>query len=170
MVAINTNGKGLRKDTTVNIEQTGEFVYNMATYDLREAVSRTAVDMPPEADEFELAGLTKAPSIKVKPCRVAESPIQFECVYHQTVRLPGIWPHGTVDLIIGKVVVVHIKDEFIMPDGKIDILKIKPLARLGYYDYTFVDNCFEIVTPTKNPEELFGLEGASVIASRRPKG
>ncbi len=166
MIAINQSIKGTRKDTTVNIEQNGEFVYNMATYDLREAVSRSAVEEPPEVDEFELAGLSKVASVKVKPCRVGESPIQFECVHHQTIRLPGIGPQGTVDLIIGKVVLVHIKDEFILPDGKIDILKIKPLARLGYHDYTVVESIFEMKTPAKSPDELFGLEGASVIASR----
>ena len=169
MVAINQSVKGYRKDTTNNIEETGEFVYNMATYDLREAVCRSAVEEAPEVDEFVLAGLTRVPSIKVKACRVMESPIQFECTHHQTIRLPGQGLQGAVDLIIGKVVMIHIKDEFILPNGKIDILKIKPLARLGYHDYTFVESCFEMKTPAKDPAELFGLEGASVVASRPAK-
>ena len=66
----------------------------MATYELREAVNKSAAEVPPDVDEFELAGVTKAPSIKIKPCRVAESPVQFECVYHQTLRLPGNRTHG----------------------------------------------------------------------------
>ena len=95
---------------TVNIEETGEFVYNMVTYDLRKALNITAAGFPPEVDEFEKAGLTKEPSVLVKPPRVKESPIQFECKYVQTIRLPGEGRVGTADIIIGKVVGVHIKD------------------------------------------------------------
>lgn len=159
MFAANQNTRGGRKDSVVNAEQTGEFVYNMATYDLREAVNRSASEVPPEVDEFELAGLTKAPSIRVKPCRVAESPIHFECRYYGTLRLPGNGPMGTVDLIIGRVVLIHIKDDILTPDGRIDILKIRPLARLGYYDYTTVDSLFEMVIPGSNEALLVGLEG-----------
>jgi flavin reductase (DIM6/NTAB) family NADH-FMN oxidoreductase RutF len=159
MFAANQNTRGMRKDTVVNVEQTGEFVYNMATYDLREAVNRSAAEVPPDVDEFELAGVTKAPSVRVKPCRVAESPIQFECRYHATLRLPGNGPMGTVDVIIGRVVLVHIKDDVIAPDGRIDILRIRPLARLGYYDYTTVESIFEMVIPTDNEALLAGLEG-----------
>ena len=144
LVSINQGHLQNRKDTTVNIEETGEFVYNMATYELRGALNISAAEFPPDTDEFEIAGLTKAPSVIVKPYRVKESPIQFECVYVQTIRLPGSGRVGTADIIIGKVVGVHIKDEFILPDGKLDILKIRPLARLGYSDYTTVDSIFEM--------------------------
>ena len=153
-----------RKDTTNNIEQTGEFVYNMVTYDLREKMNITAAEFPPEVDEFEAAGLEKAPSRLVKPFRVAESPIQFECTYFQTIRLPGNGRIGTADIIIGKVVVVHIKDEYITEDGKIDIVKIKPLARLGYSDYTTVDHSFEIAASTiagERDDLSLGLIGAA---------
>ncbi len=159
MIAANQTTKGRRKDTVINIEETGEFVYNMATYELREAVNRSAQEVSPEVDEFELAGLTKVPSIKVKPCRVGESPVHFECIYHQTIRLPGNSPMGSVDMVIGRVILVHIKDEFIGPDGRIDILRIKPLARLGYYDYTTVESRFEMVIPGANEALLSGLEG-----------
>jgi flavin reductase (DIM6/NTAB) family NADH-FMN oxidoreductase RutF len=161
MFAANQNTRGERKDSTVNAERTGEFVYNMATYDLREAVNQSAQEVPYGVDEFELAGLTKAPSILVKPFRVAESPIQFECRYHQTLRLPGKSAMGTVDIIIGLVVGIHIKDECIGKDGKIDILNIRPIGRLGYYDYTTVDNKFEMVIPGMNEKLLAGLEGAA---------
>jgi flavin reductase (DIM6/NTAB) family NADH-FMN oxidoreductase RutF len=160
MFAANQNTRGQRKDTVVNSEQTGEFVYNMATFELREAVNISAAEVPPEVDEFELAGVTKAPSIRVKPCRVAESPVQFECRYHQTLRLPGNGLMGTADVIIGRVVLVHIKDEIIGADGRLDIIKIRPLARLGYYDYTVVDSLFEMVIPGENDNLLKGLEGA----------
>ena len=163
-VSINQGHLQNRKDTTNNIEQTGEFVHNMVTYDLREAMNITAAEFPPGVDEFEKAGLEKAPSVLVKPWRVAASPIQFECTYVQTIRLPGNGRVGSADIIIGKVVGVHIKDEFIGTDGKIDILSIKPLARMGYSDYTTVDRVFEI-KPSKLAgvrEDLsLGLEGAA---------
>ncbi len=73
MFAANQKTDGHRKDSAVNAEQSGEFVYNMATYNLREAVNRSAVNVPPDVDEFELAGVTKAPSVRVAPSRVAGS-------------------------------------------------------------------------------------------------
>lgn len=159
MFAANQTSRGTRKDTVVNTEETGEFVYNMATYPLREAVNLSAAEVPPEVDEFDLARVTKAPSIRVKPCGVAESPVQFECIHHQTLRLPGKGAMGTVDVVIGKVILVHIKDEVIGKDGRLDVVKIRPLARLGYYDYTTVDSLFEMVIPGDNASLLSGLEG-----------
>jgi flavin reductase (DIM6/NTAB) family NADH-FMN oxidoreductase RutF len=160
MFAANQNTLGKRKDTTMNAEQTGEFVYNMVTWDLKDAMNRSAQETAPDVDEFDLAGVTKAPSKRVKPFRVAESPIHMECLYHQTLRLPGSGTMGTVDIIIGRVVAVHIKDEFIAEDGKIDIPKIKPIGRLGYYDYSVIDNRFEMVIPGDNKDLSSGLEGA----------
>jgi len=168
MFAANQKTDGRRKDTVVNTEETKEFVYNMATYDLREAVNVSAAEVPPEVDEFELAKVAKAPSIKVKPCRVAESPVQFECRYTQTVRLPGNGVMGTVDIVIGRVVLVHIKDEVLRADGRLDVLKIRPLARLGYYDYTTVDSLFEMRIPGENAALLTGLEGNAGRARGKP--
>lgn len=168
MFAANQTTEGIRKDTVQNIEQTGEFVYNMATYDLREAVNRSASEVPPGVDEFDLAGVSRVPSVVVKPSRVAESPIQFECIYHQTLRLPGNGAMGTVDVIIGRVVQVHIKDEYIGQDGRIDVVAIRPLARLGYYDYTTVDSVFEMMIPGGNETLLTGLEGAVSITKNTP--
>ncbi len=87
MFSAGQNSHGRRKDTVVNAEQMGEFVWNMATYELRDAVNKSAEEVPPEVDEFDLSGVTKAPSRVVKPCRVAESPVHFECMYHQTTAL-----------------------------------------------------------------------------------
>lgn len=169
MIALNQNTKGKRKDTAINIEETGEFVYNMVPFNLAGAMNKTSVEVGPEVDEFEAVGLNKISSIKIKPARVKESPVQFECVYYNTIRLPGIGIHGAVDLIIGKVVMIHIKDEYILSNGKLDILKIRPLARLGYSDYTTVDTIIEMQKPTDNELELFGLYGASVVKSRAKK-
>ena len=82
LVAINQTFDGLRKDTTNNIESTGEFVYNMVTYELREKMNVSSCRFPPEVDEFEMSGLTKAESVLVRPYRVAESPIQLECRHY----------------------------------------------------------------------------------------
>jgi flavin reductase (DIM6/NTAB) family NADH-FMN oxidoreductase RutF len=147
MVGCNQYDTGKRKDTVVNIEQTGEFVCNMVTYDLRTAMNASAAELPPEVDEFAVAGLSKAPSVRVKPCRVAESPVHLECRHYQTIRLPGYTPAQSVDMIIGKVVLIHIKDEVIDANGKVDIVKIRPLARLGYFDYAVIDQIFEILRP-----------------------
>jgi flavin reductase (DIM6/NTAB) family NADH-FMN oxidoreductase RutF len=160
MVGCGRHRTGRRKDTVTNIEETGEFVYNMATYDLRLAMNESAAELPPEVDEFVAAGLTKAPSIRVKPCRVAESPVQMECRYYQTIRLPGYTPEQSVDMIIGRVVLIHIQDEVIDANGKVDIVKIRPLARLGYQDYSCVDRIFELLRP--EPQDLSGLQAAAV--------
>jgi flavin reductase (DIM6/NTAB) family NADH-FMN oxidoreductase RutF len=66
---------------------------------------------------------------------------------------------GTVDVVIGEVLGVHINDAFIMPDGKLDIVKMQPIGRLGYYDYTIVDSVFEMTIPGLNEEVRAGMEG-----------
>jgi len=159
MFSANQKTNGKRKDTVVNAEETGEFVHNMATWNLREAVNISAQETPPDVDEFELAGVTKEPSRLVKPYRVKESPLHMECRYHQTLRLPGRGIMGTVDVVIGLVVGINIQDEFILPSGKLDILKMKPLARLGYYDYTVVESVLEMVIPGTNEDVRSGMEG-----------
>jgi flavin reductase (DIM6/NTAB) family NADH-FMN oxidoreductase RutF len=158
MFAANQNTQGYRKDTTVNAESQKAFVWNMATFDLRDAVNRSSEELPADVDEFAYAGLTKSPSRLVRPPRVAESPIQFECVYLQTVRIPGNGKMGTVDVVFGRVVAIHIADEVLI-DGRIDIARIRPLARLGYYEYTCVDHVFSMAPP-KNEGLAAGLEGS----------
>lgn len=140
MIAANHMDGRNRKDTCTNIEQTGEFVWNMATYDLREAVNKTAAVL--KGDEFEFAGLTKEPSKLVKPWRVKESPIQFECKLYTSLHLPGASVPGRVDVIIGRVVGVHIASRAINEDGLIDLPKLKPIARCGYYQYSVVERVF----------------------------
>ena len=160
MFSANQDTTGNRKDSVRNAEQTGEFVWNMATYELRDAVNISAEELPHGVDEFERAGLQKLPSKLVKPMRVARSPIQFECVYLNTLRFPGTPPMGTADVVFGRVVAVHIADEAIDVNGMVDVLKIQPLARMGYYDYTFVDNKFQMVIPGNSKALLAGLEGS----------
>ena len=160
MFSANQDTAGKRKDSVRNAEQTGEFVWNMATYALRDAVNISAEELPHGVDEFERAGLQKLPSTRVKPARVALSPIQFECVYLNTLRFPGVPPMGTADVVFGRVVAVHIADEVIDVNGMVDVMKIQPLARMGYFDYTFVDNTFQMVIPGNSKALLAGLEGS----------
>ena len=160
MFSANQDTRGGRKDSVRNAEATGEFVWNMATWAQREAVNISAEELPADVDEFERAGLTKVPSRKVRPARVSGSPIQFECVYLNTVRFPGTPPMGAVDVVFGKVVAIHIDDDAIDEKGHVDVLKIKPIARMGYYDYTTVDNIFQMVIPGNSKALLAGLEGS----------
>jgi flavin reductase (DIM6/NTAB) family NADH-FMN oxidoreductase RutF len=137
---------GGNKDTLRSIEETGEFVMNVATYDLREAVNATSAHVPRGTDEFALAGLSKAASRLVKPPRVAESPANFECRLYQIVPLPG--DDGAVDnhLVIGRVVGIHIDDRFIV-EGRIDTVAMRPLARLGYSEYAAIGESFRMRRP-----------------------
>lgn len=162
MFAANQSIYGGRKDTVRNAEETGWFVWNMATWDLREAVNISAKASAADVDEFEASGVTKKSCIEAPGFRVAESPVQFECEYVQTIRIPTGNEVSTVDIVIGRVAHVHIKDDIILPSGKLDILKIKPIARLGYYDYTVVNEIFEMKAPAASKEELAGLEGKNV--------
>lgn len=160
MFAANQDSKGVRKDSVRNAEDTGEFVWNMATWELREAVNISAQELPRDVDEFERAGLEKLASRLVKPMRVKGSPIQFECTYLNTLRFPGNGVMGSADVVFGKVVAVHIADEVLDPDGLVDILKIRPIARMGYFDYTTVDSKFRMVIPGDQRALLGGLEGS----------
>lgn len=161
----NQNVIGDRKTTVKNIERTGEFVYNMVSYDLKDAMNLSSIFQLPEGaeDKFKYAGVTKAPSELVKAVRVAESPVQYECRYIQTIRLPGNDTLATVDCLIGEVIGIHIADEYILPDGKVDICRIKPVARLGYFDFTVVNNSFQMAPPRVSPDKQIlvdkGLEG-----------
>jgi flavin reductase (DIM6/NTAB) family NADH-FMN oxidoreductase RutF len=160
MFAANQDSKGIRKDSVRNAEDTGEFVWNMATWDLRDAVNISAQELAHDVDEFELAGLEKLASCIVKPMRVKGSPIQFECTYLNTLRFPGNGAMGSADVVFGKVVAVHIDDAVIDANGLVDILKIRPIARMGYFDYTSVDSSFRMVIPGDQRALLAGLEGS----------
>jgi flavin reductase (DIM6/NTAB) family NADH-FMN oxidoreductase RutF len=159
MFSANQTPAGARKNTVVNIEQRGEFVFNMATWALREEVNRTSEELGPEVDEFAHAGLAKLPSRLVKPPRVAASPVHLECRHVTTLRLPGNGPTGTVDVVFGQVVAIHIDDDFLRPDGRLDIERIRPLARMGYHDYTSVESVFTMA-PYGSPARRAGLEGS----------
>jgi flavin reductase (DIM6/NTAB) family NADH-FMN oxidoreductase RutF len=134
-----------RKHSQQHAESGSEFVFNLATYDLRNEMNITGGTYPAEVSEPELAKLEMAPSRFVKPPRVARSPIALECAYSQTVRLTSA--SGKVhnyEMVIGEVVNVHIDDAVIV-DGMVDMARIRPIARLGYRgDYAVIDHLFEM--------------------------
>ena len=135
-----------RKDSQANIEATGEFVVNLATESLKAEMKASSASLPAGADEFLHAGLATLPSRLVKPSRVALSPVALECRYLQTVELPCDTPGRANYAVFGQVIGVHI-DESLIVDGQVDILRCRPLARLGYMDYTVLDNVFAMNRP-----------------------
>ncbi len=134
------------KDSLANIEATGEFVCNLATWTLREPMNETSAPVTPDVDEFRLAGLDTEPAEMVKPPRVKAAPVHLECRHHATVELPCEIENGRNAICIGRVVGIHIKDEF-LKDGLVDVARIRPIARLGYHDYTSVGEIFTMVRP-----------------------
>jgi len=135
------------KDTITNCEQTGAFTFSLACWDLREQMNQTSAPVPAEVDEFDLAGLEAVPSRLVAPPRVKGSPIHFECLHHQTVDLPCDLADSRNAIVIGRVIGIHI-DDAVLTDGLVDMSKMKPIARLGYMDYTRVDMVFAMERPT----------------------
>src|SRR6266850_3462334 len=140
-----------RKDSVVFVEETKEFVCNLATWDLRDQMNETSAPFARGVNEMDKARLEPAPSRMVKPPRVKASPCALECRWLQTVRLSDIEGRLTERYVVfGQVVGVYIDDNFIK-EGRLDTAAMRPIARAGYHDY-FVGT----------PETKFSL--------RRPKG
>lgn len=133
------------KDSLRNVLETGEFTFSLATWALRDKMNLSSAMVARSVDEFELAGLTKAASRFVAPPRVAESPAAFECRLWQTLPLPAP-PRGEgYTLVLGMVVGVYI-DEAYIKDGLVQSGEMRPLARLGYMDYSVL-----------SPESMFTM-------------
>ena len=132
MVAFSSDG---RKDAVTFVEETGEFVCNLATFDLRDQVNLTSAPLPRGESELDKAGLTAAPSRLVKPPRVAEAPAALECRWLQTVPLvPLGGGEPRYFMVVGQVVGIHIDERFLV-DGLLDTAAMRPIARAGYRDY-----------------------------------
>lgn len=123
VVSVGMNDKGELKDTARNVEATGEFVVNLVTEDLFDAMNLSAADFPPEVSELEIAGLHAAPSVRVAAPRLAEAQVSMECKLHQTLRL------GPNTLIIGQVVMFHVADRLV--GERFHIEGFAPIGRLG---------------------------------------
>jgi flavin reductase (DIM6/NTAB) family NADH-FMN oxidoreductase RutF len=127
--------KGRTKDTLGNIKATGEFVINLVSFDAAEQMNVTAIEFPPEVDEIAEAGLTPVPSTKVKPPRLAESPVALECVTFQLI------PVGHHTIVLGRVLAMHVHDDAVMDPAKnyIDTPKLGLVGRMhgrGWYAKT----------------------------------
>jgi flavin reductase (DIM6/NTAB) family NADH-FMN oxidoreductase RutF len=125
------------KDTLSNVEETGEFVVNIVSLSLSNTMFESSKNHPPEADEFEKAGLTPAPCEVVGAPRVEEAGVSMECL------LDRVLPLGTDHLVIGRMVRFHVRDELYGDSGRIDVAGLDPLGRLAG-DYTKVETIFEL--------------------------
>ena len=158
MFSANQYPDGRRKDTVLNAEKTGWFVWNMATYALREEVNKSAMALEHDDSEWDRLDVTKEYADNLRIPMVKESPVKFECRYLSTHRLPGNSDVGNVDIVFAQVETIHIDDDYIT-DGKLDILKAKPIARMGYFDYTVVTERFEMRVPGADAAAQAGLGG-----------
>jgi flavin reductase (DIM6/NTAB) family NADH-FMN oxidoreductase RutF len=138
------------KDSAANIQETKEFVWNLATKDLAQQMNATAAHVPQDVDEFKIAGLTAVASRLVNVPRVAESPVSFECKLTQIIQLQGAdGKKAQAWLTLGEVVAVHI-DKAMIKDGVYQTALARPIVRAGRKgDYFEIrpDAMFEMVRP-----------------------
>jgi flavin reductase (DIM6/NTAB) family NADH-FMN oxidoreductase RutF len=137
---------GSKKDTLRNVEATEEFVLNAAVESLAEKINLSSKDLPYGESEVELTGLNLKPSLKVKPPRLAETPVAMEC------RVLQIVPIGTgpiaANLVIGEILAMHIDDRVLNDKGQIDPRKLRTIARLGGDFYCRTSDVFEMKRPS----------------------
>lgn len=135
------------KDSAAFAVESGEFVANLATFDLTHAMNATSAPLPRGENEFLHAGLTMAPCRLVAAPRIAEAHAALECKVTETVELKNL-NGGTMDryLVLGEVIGVHIDDRFIK-DGRFDTAGAQPIARCGYQDYAVVEKLFSLARP-----------------------
>ena len=142
------DGIDQRKDTLRNISDTGEFVVNIADEDLALAMNATSASYPPDVDEFEIAGLAAVPCVTVRPARVAGAPVSLECKLFTLVPV-GKGP-GSATLVIGVIQMIHVRSDVINERHYIDIMKLRPIARLAGSGYAYVHETFDMVRPVYN--------------------
>jgi flavin reductase (DIM6/NTAB) family NADH-FMN oxidoreductase RutF len=149
MLAFSSSG---RKDSATFAGEVSEFVWNLATWELREAMNQTSATLPRGASEFAHAGLEMAPSRLVAPPRVAAAPCAMECRVVHAVELHDVDGRPADQfLVVGQVVGVHLDERFVS-GGRVDTAAIRPIARCGYLgDYTVVDELFEMLRPGAAP-------------------
>ncbi|WP_333599915.1 flavin reductase family protein [Flavobacterium sp.] len=136
-------GNNTNKDTLNNVLATKQFVVNMVTEELAEQMNMTAQSVPSEIDEFELAGVTPTASLKVKPMRVKESPIAFECelVHHYFLE---DHKHGGACVVIGRIIMMHFDDSVLLENHKINLETYKPISRLAGSNYSKLGELFSV--------------------------
>lgn len=143
-----TDRTGQPKDTLRNIRETGEYVINVVTYAMRERMNHASAEFPYGVNEWEEAGFVPAPAVKVKPPRVAESPLSIEC------RLFQIVPHGegplSANYILGEVVYFHVAQS-LMDGETLDARRVDYIARMGadWYARANTDSMFVLPRPPR---------------------
>ena len=136
-------GNNTNKDTLNNILANKQFVVNMVTEELTEQMNATAQSVHADVDEFELAGVTPIASQKIKPMRVKESPIHFECELVHHYFLEG-HKNGGACVLIGRIILMHIDDELLLDNYKINPETYKPIARLAGAGYSKIGEIFSV--------------------------
>lgn len=140
------HAEGGEKDSLRNVREYGEFVVNLATYGLREAVNMSSAPLAHGCDEFGAAGLTKEASVLVAPPRVKESPLHLECAVQTIFELPCEAGGPVNHMVMGRILGVHIRDDMI-EDGLVRAERLQPIARLGYMEYAVVEKVFSMPRP-----------------------
>ena len=135
---------GEAKDTLRNVRETREFVVNIVTYELRESMNLTSGEYDASVNEFELAKLTPQPSNIVRPPRVAESPVSFECRLHQILDFSS--RPTSSSLVVGQIVSIHVNDAH-LKEGRLDRNSLDLIGRMGGLQYTRTTQRFEMVRP-----------------------
>lgn len=146
--AIGRRRGGNKKDTLVNIEYSGDFVVNIVSESIGQAMNQTAGDYPIDVDEFKEAGLTPVAGDRVRSPRVAESPIHFECSLMEIMEF-GTFPR-LHNFVVGEILIVHVRDELIT-DGVIKEDRVKAIGRLGEDFYCRTRDVFEMKRPFVPP-------------------
>jgi flavin reductase (DIM6/NTAB) family NADH-FMN oxidoreductase RutF len=141
---------GSKKDTLVNIEETGQFVVNLVPESLAEPMNITATEYPHGISEFEKAGLTPIASDRVTPPRLKESPVSFECERYELMQV-GADEVGSGTIIVGRIVMIHV-DDAILKDGKVDYDLFHPIGRMGGMEYSRTRDRFTMVRKKYTPE------------------
>ncbi|MBI3159993.1 MAG: flavin reductase family protein [Chloroflexi bacterium] len=134
------------KDTYNNVKATGEFVVNIVTENLLDAMNITATELPSEINEFELAGLTPAPSTLVKPPLLVESPVNFECRVSNIVPV-GDGGKGSAWVVLGEIVYLHIDDSILDENYHVNTRALAPVGRLAGPNYATIGEILSFLRP-----------------------
>ena len=137
-----TGGEPYPKDTLTNLRETQEYVINIVSMPLANAMFESSINYPPEVDEFDRAGVTPATCEVVKPPRVAEAKISMECTVEHMLRL------GSDTLVIGRMHRYHV-DDAIISNGRIDLLQLDPVARMAG-NFSKIETLFDL--PLNDPD------------------
>lgn len=141
-IGIGRRSSGSAKDTRANIAETGEFVVNLVSEDTAAAMNVTAIEFDPAVDELAAARLTACPSVRVKPPRIAESPVALECILLQLLDLSP-----TSSIVLGQVVAMHVTDDAVLDSasGTVDTPRLKLVGRMhGAGCYVRTSDLFEM--------------------------